>query len=133
MSIRSCRDIPNEFWEACKNHSDPRVGVRCPFKNCRTWEPKIIEEFCRQRAKQGKTTPQARAGRLVADFSLLVVPHAYRHLPMNFPDLLKIIEVVSVNWRSAWPPFLRIFVAFRSVLVCVPFPSRGCASTAPPC
>ena len=93
--------------------------------------PKSFEEFCRQRAK--RTTPQARADCLVADVSLVVVPHAYRHLPMNFPDLLKIIEVVSVNWRSAWPPFLVIFVAFRSVLVRVPFRSRGCASTAPPC
>ena len=93
--------------------------MRCPFKNCRTWEPKIIEEFCRQRAKQGKTTPQARADCLVADFSLLVVAHAYRHLPMNFPDLLNIIEV-----RYAWPPFLFFFEAFRAIPGVARAPSR---------
>ena len=39
--------------------------------------------------------------------------------------------MVSVNWRSAWPPFLTIFVAFRSVLVRVPFRSVPGVARAP--
>ena len=41
---------------------------------------------------------------------------------MKFPTLLRIIEAVSVNLRSAWPFFLRIFVAIRSRSRSVPFP-----------
>ena len=77
-------------------------------------------------------TGENNTGVLAAElqfFRFLPFPMHATTCPMNFPDLLKIIEVVSVNWGFAWPAFLKSLL--RSVRV--PFRSRGCARTAAPC